>query len=171
MKKILGSWSGMRKYLEKEILADSLHERIRYNCTRYVGMDNCHIFEIYIDNIKVKSFSLETVNTYFIKKGLTENKAPFGIQEYWNEFYPLLDSIPIKDRSEYTDEEFCEALEMYRNQSIEISLDSKNPLVRMFAILDRRVGKRTLAILKETLDVQPEWLKQFYNLRLSAENI
>ena len=39
MGKALGSWSGMRKYLEQEMLADSLHGRIRYGCTSYVGMD------------------------------------------------------------------------------------------------------------------------------------
>ncbi|WP_442861330.1 hypothetical protein [Butyrivibrio sp. XB500-5] len=42
MGKILKSWSGMRKYLENEMLADSLRGRVRYNCTAYVGMDVCH---------------------------------------------------------------------------------------------------------------------------------
>lgn len=41
----------------------------------------------------------------------------------------------------------------------------------MFAILDRRVGKRTLDKLKGVLDEQPEWLKQFYVLRFEAENL
>ena len=67
MGKILGSWSGMRKYLEKEMLAECLNGRVRYNCTSCIGMDGCHIFEIYIDNKLIKQFSWETVNTYFIK--------------------------------------------------------------------------------------------------------
>ena len=46
MGKILGSWSGMRKYLEQDMLANSLQGRIRYGCTTYVGMDGCHIFEV-----------------------------------------------------------------------------------------------------------------------------
>ena len=33
MGKILGSWSGMRKYLEQEMLASVLHGRVRYGCT------------------------------------------------------------------------------------------------------------------------------------------
>ena len=49
MGKILGSWSGMRKYLEQEMLAEPLRGRVRYGCTRYVGMDNCHIFDITVD--------------------------------------------------------------------------------------------------------------------------
>ena len=56
----------MQKYLEKEMLADSLKNRVRYGCTSYVGMDGCHIFEICIDGEQVKRFSLETVNSFFI---------------------------------------------------------------------------------------------------------
>lgn len=40
----------------------------------------------------------------------------------------------------------------------------------MFAVLDRRVGKRSLEKLKETMEEQNEWLQQFYRLRLNAEN-
>ena len=67
MKKAEGSWSGMRKYLEKEMLAPSLYGRVRYNCTAYVGMDGCHIYELYMDDNLTKQFSWETVNSYFIK--------------------------------------------------------------------------------------------------------
>jgi len=41
----------------------------------------------------------------------------------------------------------------------------------MFAILDRRVGKRTLKEIADTVSDQPEWLQQFYQLRLDAEGI
>ncbi len=171
MSKILGSWSGMRKYLEQEMLAEALKGRIRYGCTEYVGMDGCRIFEICVDGEQIKRFSWETVNTFFIDSGYTANKNPNGISEYWAEFWTLLEKHPMADRTEYTDDEFCDALEKYRNQEIQESLHSTNPLIRMFAILDRRVGKRTLKRLKETLDTQPQWLKQIYALRFSADNI
>ena len=171
MGKILGSWSGMRKYLEHEMLADSLKGRIRYGCTRYVGMDGCHIFEVCIDGVQVKRFSLETVNTYFINNGFTQNPNPSGIGEYWAEFWELLEKYPIDRRTEYTDEEFCEALEAYRNQDIQESIGSLNPIVIMFAILDRRVGKRTLVKIKEEVEAIPEWVKRFYYLRCEAEGI
>lgn len=171
MGKILGSWSGMRKYLEQEMLAKCLHGRVRYNCTTYVGMDGCHIFEIYIDNKLVKQFSWETVNTHFIDNAYKKNMNPVGIGEYWDEFWSLLDTIPMRSRTEYTDNEFCDALEKYRNQTIIDSINSENPIVRMFAILDRRIGKRTIAYIKESLENQPEWLQLFYCLRLDSENI
>ena len=171
MGKILGSFSGMRKYLEQGMLAESLQGRIRYGCTAYVGMDGFHIFEVCIDGVQVKRFSLETVNTYFIDSGYTKNPAPNSISEYWSEFWPLLEKYSINQRTEYTDEEFCEALEIYRNQGIHESINSVNPLIRMFAVLDRRIGKRTLVKLCDTVEEQPEWLRQFYTLRFEADNI
>ena len=57
------------------------------------------------------------------------------------------------------------ALAEYRRQDIQSSLASENPLVRMFAILDRRAGRRTLAAQKALLDAQPEWLQAIYRLR------
>lgn len=167
--KILGSWSGMRKYLEQDMLAEPLKGRIRYGCTSYIGMDGCHIFEICIDGNQVKRFSWETVNTYFINNGCTKNKNPFGKNEYWSEFWSLLNKYTINDRTEYTDNEFCDALEIYRLQDINDSITSCNPLVRMFAILDRRIGKRTLNKLKNEVSQQPSWLQQFYELRISVE--
>ena len=169
MGKILGSWSGMRKYLEQDMLADSLQGRIRYGCTTYIGMDGCHIFEVCIDDVQVKRFSLETVNTFFINNGYTKHSAPSGIGEYWSGFWQLLDAHSINHRTEYTDEEFCEALAVYRHQNIQDSITSSNPIIRMFAILDRRIGKRTLAKIQTSIEEQPEWLRQFYKLRFSAE--
>lgn len=171
MGKILGSWSGMRKYLEQDMLAKSLRGRIRYGCTTYVGMDGCRIFEVCIDGKQVKRFSWETVNTYFIDNGYTEKPHPSSISEYWEDFWLLLEKLPINQRSEYTDGEFCDALDLYRNQEIQDSINSSNPLVRMFSVLDRRIGKRTLIKIYENIEEQPEWLRQFYRLRIEAEKI
>ena len=69
-----GSWSGMRKYLEKEMLADSLKGRIRYFCTTYVGMDSCRIFEIRIDDNYKKQFSWDTLYADMGKKGFDDSE-------------------------------------------------------------------------------------------------
>lgn len=171
MGKILGSWSGMRKYLEQEMLAECLKGRVRYNCTAYVGMDGCRIFELYVDNVLIKRFSWETVNTWFIKNGYKKMSDPYGVAEYWNEFLPLLERVTMQERSEYTDEEFSDALAVYRNQDIQESINSENPLVRMFAVLDRRIGKRTLQLLRDEMERQPGWLKIIYQSRIDGEGI
>lgn len=165
MGKILGSWSAMRKYLETEMLADSLHGMVRYNCTSYVGMGSCRVFEIFINDKIFKRFSWETLNTWFIDNGYTKNSDPYGRSEYWSDFWELYTTVPIGERTEYTDDEFCEALSFYRNHDVNGSLASEDPLCRMFAILDRRVGKRTLEKERQKKDEQPDWLKQIYQLR------
>lgn len=166
MGKTLGSWSGMRKYLEEEMIAESIRGRVRYGCTRYVGMDNCRIFEVCIDGIQVKRFSWETVNSYFIEQGYSPTPSPFGVHEYWEGFWETLEKYPMSMRTEYTDEEFCTALEKYRNSDIRNSIISDDPIVRMFAVLDRRIGKRTIEALNVT--EQPEWLQPFYELRKNS---
>ncbi len=172
MSKALGSWSGMRKYLEEVMLADSLKSRIRYGCTSYAGMDGKCVFEICVDGKQFKHFSWETVNSYFIEKGYKSIKNPMSTSEYWGgDFFDLLNKHPLTERTEYTDEEFCEALEKYRNQEISESINSINPLIRMFAVFDRRIGKHTLIKLKEEIALQPEWLQQLYILRTDAEMI
>ncbi len=166
-----GSWSGMRKYLETEMLADSLKKRISYICTEYPNTDGCKTIELRVDKKTVKRFSWETVNSYFIDNGLKSESEHFGKHGYWDGFFELLSKIPMSSRTEYTDEEFCDALAQYRNQSIEKSVGSSNPIVRMFALFDRRTGKRTLEKMKENRGEMPEWLADIYNIRLKAEGI
>ena len=169
MGRIEGSWSGMRKYLEKEVLAECLKGRVRYNCTRFTGMEADHLFELYIDDALVKRFSLETVNSYFIAREHKQDQKPCGAGAYWDGFWKQLRSTDPQDRTEYTDDEFCDALKEYRNRDIAESLHSENPLVRMFAVLDRRVGKRRLAQLGDSFAGQPEWLQKVLGIRLDAE--
>ncbi len=66
---------------------------------------------------------------------------------------------------------FTNALEKFFHMDIKDSINSDNYLIRLLAILDRRVGKRTLTKLVDQLEEQPDWLKYFYKLRLSSENI
>lgn len=165
MGKILGSWSGMRKYLEHEMISDLFQGRVRYNCTTFVGMDGCRVFEVFIDNKSIKRFSLETVNTYFIKMGYIVKPPKMNMSEYWEGYWNLLDKYPMSVRTEYTDDEFCDALKEYRNTDIQKSIHSQNSIVKMFALFDKRVGKRTLKKIEEEMKNEPEWLQNIYCLR------
>ena len=102
--------------------------------------------------------------------GYRPGPRPVGLGEYWDGLWMLLDEVPRSRRTAYTDDEFCDALAAYRTQDIAASLHSEDPLVRMLAILDRRVGKRTLSALRDTVSQQPEWLQNFYRLRMDAED-
>lgn len=150
----------MRKYLEQEMLADSLKGRITYSCTTYPNMDNCKIFEIRIDGKTHKRFSMETV--------AFRDKTP-DKETAWKVYWQEKGSVPIENKTEFDDNDFCEALKTYRELPIEESIVHINPVVRMFAVSDRRIGKRTLENLKAEVDIQPEWLRELYITRINSE--
>ena len=159
----------MRKYLEEEMLADSLKNRIRYSCTKFPGMDGGGLFRIFVDKKPVKDFSRETVevDAYYAYDG----EKPVDLRNRYKYRFYEMDNVPMNERREFEDAEFASALYYYRHSDIFDSLYDEDPIVRMFAVLDRRVGKRTLVSIKDEVSEQPEWLAFFYKLRLEAENI
>lgn len=69
------------------------------------------------------------------------------------------------------DANFINSLTIYLKTDIATSLQSDNYLLRVFAYMDRRVGKRTLNKIKDEVEKLPEWVKQFYQLRCEADGI
>jgi len=66
---------------------------------------------------------------------------------------------------------FYEAFGIFDNQSIEKSLVSENPLVRIFALLDRRLGKRRLLALEKSMEQELDWVRAFYVIRMQVEGL
>ncbi len=149
-----GSWKGMKKYLEQDMLCQSLQGRVSYHLEVYPRFStHAGCFRVTLDGKTVKKF------------GYYHSACKMS----WAKNFPW--QFPMESRVEYTAREFSDALEAYRHQPIAESLNSQNPMVRLFAIVDRRVGKRTLQRLVDTVEDQPEWLRCFYQARLVAEGI
>ena len=51
------------------------------------------------------------------------------------------------------------------------ALSATNPLVRIFALLDRRLGKRRLLALEDSMEQELDWVRAFYVIRLQAEGL
>lgn len=70
----------------------------------------------------------------------------------------------------YCEMDFLKAATSFLNMSLSEALESENYIIRIFAILDKRVGKRTLQKIKEDISISelPEWIMQFYNLRFEV---
>ncbi|MDE6925188.1 MAG: hypothetical protein K2P59_08015, partial [Acetatifactor sp.] len=66
---------------------------------------------------------------------------------------------------------FYKAFAEFDNQSIETSLKSDDLIVRIFAVLDRRIGKRRLELMKETIVNEPASFQEFYVIRAKAEGL
>lgn len=66
---------------------------------------------------------------------------------------------------------FYNAFREFDNQSIDESLKSQDLIVRIFAVLDRRVGKRRLLAMKSNIGKEPEIFQLFYTIRMDAEKL
>ena len=60
------------------------------------------------------------------------------------------------------------ALREYPSMTVSDAIASPNPLIRALAMLDRRVGQRTLAKIKPSSDDHP-LVRRFYELRVSTK--
>ena len=71
----------------------------------------------------------------------------------------------------YCEWDFLSAVLEFRNLSIQDALNSEDCIIKILAILDKRVGKRTLQKIKEAEKYKqyPEWVRQFYELRLKEK--
>lgn len=173
------SWSATRKKLEGELICNDLKGRVRYFITRYNNAhDESGRFAILIDG---KEVITGNEFLYYQKYSDIENKLKEENsihKRHWNgksveneeinEIYERKIEKLMEMNGEISVWQFNNAIEEYLNQSIEKSIISDNPFIRMFAILDRRVGKRTLEKLKDKIDKEPIWLQQFYLLRLQG---
>lgn len=164
MGKAAGSWSAVRKVLEQDLLCEALRGRVRYRCTKYPNTEYQGIFEVFVDGRMVKNFSMESVGR--------EARALYGEEggrkEFWQNMWR---HKPDENRTEFDDQEFADALRIYRQSEIQAAVSHENPVVRMFAVLDRRLGRRSLERLREEIENQPDWLRAFYRLRLEAEGM
>ncbi|MGN0503100.1 MAG: hypothetical protein ACI4HN_09250 [Ruminococcus sp.] len=160
------NWSSIRRKLEEEYLALSLRGRIQYFVTRYkkshdeegraaILLDGKEVLRGNYYNRLIKFYSFPIDEEYF--------KRIISDYSYMDEF--ALESGRFDQRSFYS------AFKEFDNQSIEDSLKSDNLLVRIFAVLDRRIGKRRLVKMSYEIEKEPEIFQFFFKVRADAEHI
>ena len=177
------SWSGLRKELENDFLCESLRGRIQYFITCYhKAPDNHGRIAIRVDG---KEVIMGNPYDYYVKGYADKEdklKEDLQIPERkwsWKETFfdkenqeveNMVHEIAIND-GVFDIYDITSAIHQYKNLAIEESINSYNPIIRMLAILDRRMGKRRLVNLIHQVKNQPEWLQFFYNLRLKTEGL
>ena len=160
------AWSKIRQKLEQEYLAESLRGRLTYFVTNYHIMPDGDEGRaaIRLDGAEIlKSNFFERMGRqwhhYYAAKSQRDAAA-------WRQ--SALDAL--HDGTFYQ-MDFYRAFYEFDSQSIAESLRSENALVRMFVLLDRRTGKRTLEKLRSTAGNLPQWLQMIYYIRLEAEHM
>ena len=164
------TWSGIRNKLENDYLCPTLRGHIQYFATSYSkSADHEGRAAIRLDGVEV----------------LRSNYYAYE-HNYWNRYQALRregigqddPKAPFRLAHEGTLNDGCfdngffyQAFHEFDNQSIEKSLVSENPLVRIFALLDRRLGKRRLLALEESMEQELDWVRAFYVIRMQAEGL
>ena len=166
----MSTWSGIRNKLENDYLCPALRGHIQYFAASYSkSADHEGRAAIRLDGVEV----------------LRSNYYAYE-QNYWNRYQALRrEGIGQDDRTApfrlahegtlndgcFDNGFFYEAFHEFDNQSIEKSLMSENPLVRIFALLDRRLGKRRLLALEDSMEQELDWVRAFYVIRMQAEGL
>ncbi|MDE7478329.1 MAG: hypothetical protein K2M91_10330 [Lachnospiraceae bacterium] len=158
------SWSKLNKQLS-ELLCDELKNHLSYFLTRYHKVHNSYgMAAIQLDRRELVCFSW--IEAYHQEYDVHKIGMETGVWDYDN---PDLKS-KWDANATYHDTDFLLAATSFLQTPVMESLYSDNYIIRIFAIVDRRIGKRTLHKIKESGDYQnfPTWVKQFYELRLES---
>lgn len=88
----------------------------------------------------------------------------------WIDLQRKMDKKDLWNKGIFNDLEFRESLREYLDLSIEDALVSENVLIRAIALIDRRVGKRTLSKIKMP-ENEHQLVKFMYNMRCETDGI
>ena len=167
-------WSKSKKHL-MSFMCDSLHDRVDFQVINYrKAHDQLGRAVLTIDKVEMLTMCTLTAEREIYYKELAirtqlndfNDADAFKNQTIQTDAHELL-----KKEGIYAQYDFFSALEDYFNSPIERSLKSKDILIKILCLLDRRVGKRTLRNMQESILEEPALVYDFYKLRCNAEHI
>lgn len=160
------TWSGIRKKLETQYLAQSLRGHIQYFATSYSKSPD------HEGRASIRYDGKEIIKGCYWNNW-TKAKF-FPKDEKWDkrmaEENAYIDDVALK-LGVFDQRCFYRAFEEFDNQCIENSLNSDDLIVRIFAVLDGRIGKRRLLLIQETIQEEPETFQTFFAIRAKAEGL
>ncbi len=162
----MATWSGIRHKLENEYLAESLRGHIQYFCTSYSRSPDHH------GRASIRLDGRELISGCYWNNWMAAGLFPRDekYEERMKAEFAFIDDTALR-LGVFDEQCFYAAFNEFDNQSIEDSLNSGNQIVRIFAVLDRRVGKRRLIKLRDTMAGKDETFRLFYRIRANAEGI
>ena len=158
------SWSNLKKQMQ-ELLCESLQDKISYFCTAYHEVHNAY-GRASINYNKKELVAFSWVEMYEQEREISRLYAE-GKQASYEE----LEKGKWMQECTLCDADFINAITVYLKTDIASALHADQYLLRVFAYMDRRVGKRTLINIREEAEQLPEWVRQFYQIRCEADGI
>lgn len=159
-------WTQIRQKLEQDYLAESLRGRLTYYAVTYrESHDREGRFALRLDGAEIFSSS------YFDRwqarcDAEREMTAAGDTADLWRRSWEK-----ATENGGFDQKTFYRAFAEFDSQSVAESLASENAVVRMLALLDRRIGKRMLEKLRVPMQQAPQWLQMIYYIRLEAEHM
>ena len=162
----MATWSGIRKKLETDYLAPSLRGHLQYYATSYSRSPD------HEGRAAIRYDGREILRGCYWNNW--SKAAEFSRDEKWKTRMTAenayLDDVALR-LGVFDQRCFYRAFEEFACQSIEQSLASENLLIRIFAVLDRRVGKRRLRRIQQDIPKEPATFQLFFALRAQAEGL
>ncbi len=167
-------WSKLKQLVE-ERMADSLQHRVEVHYTRYrIMKDEYGRGWITVDKNEIAEMS---DHVFLNQRAEVDHQIEVGSLEFDGRYVevdrryaaPRGTSL-LHQRGVYSGWEFMRSLWDSLSLSIDDCLQSENIIIRAFAMLDGRLGKRRLRTLQLRDDEHP-LVAQFYALRCEAEGI
>ena len=168
-------WSKLRKMLEN-LICESLRERVKFTVTNYrkahdqlrrafISVDKNEVFNMctLTSNNALFEKEEELLNDLQLKYDMFNEEQNCSIQDKAHEI--------IMTEGVFAQYDFFEAVEQYLNSSIEVSLQSNHIIIKILCLINRRVGKKTLIRIKESIQQEHKIVQFFYTLRCEAERI
>lgn len=171
-------WSKTKQIL-MERMTDRLKERVRYNfevCTtnKCRWWSETSVFYVYVDG---EVWFTPNSYGYLLKEAeyLHENvDKSLPYREYW-EAHTKACSAASDYASKYgfmDIEHIMLNIHKYLNvYNVRECLDSGNYILKMLAVFDRRIGKRTVKQLVDNISNEPEWFRKYILLRAESEGL
>lgn len=146
-------WSKLKSRI-KSLISPELRDRIDFHVTSYrKSHDGADKVWITVDGecvFECKHYPREWAEADLYHRGVDSD-----------EISPALTAAEIHGPAD-----FGNAMRAYLQMPVEEALGSSNPIIRAFAVVDRRVGRRTLAKL-DVSDDDHTLVRAFFDLRCS----
>ena len=162
----MATWSGIPHKLETEYLALSLRGHIQYFATTYSKSPD------HDGRASIRYNGKEIIKGNYWNQYVMAHLFPKDdtYERRMHESFPFVDNTALK-LGVFDQRCFYQAFEEFDNQIIDKSLVSDNLIVRIFAILDRRIGKRRLISMKDFMEEEPPVFQEFYAIRIYHEGL
>lgn len=173
-------WSKTKQVMESR-LADCLKGHVSFQMEKYRTADYQNIMEAFYIRVDKETWFatnikavIETEQIIFEKIKLIQQENPkLGYWEIRTDELTTQAEYEMIRQTGWQDiykigKEIHQYLSVY---SIEECLNSEDYILRLFAVLDARVGKRRIQKLLDHIEEEPEWFRKWILLRTGMEKL